>query len=76
MKAPGEAASLYWDGWHLASEGDYIRTKTGRTYLITHVRVQEKGKHAGRQHLKTIVMAPDHVVEEDAVVHEIHWYKR
>lgn len=76
MKAPGEPAKLYFDGWEQCEEGDYIRTRTGRTYLITKVRVQEKGKHAGRQHLQTIVMEKDHQPEPDAKVIAIYWYKR
>lgn len=76
MKAPGEPASLYWDGWDRAEPGDYIRTKTGRTYLIERVRIQERGKHKGRQHLSTIVMEPDHQPEPDAKIHMIYWYAR
>jgi hypothetical protein len=75
-KAPGEPAYLYYDGFVLVEEGDYIRTPTGRTYLIRHVRVQARGKHKGRQHLQTTVMAPDHVTEPDAVIHAIAWYPR
>lgn len=76
MKRPGESAYLYYDGAAPCTEGDYIRTPTGRTYLIEHVRVQEKGKHAGRQHLRTVVMEPGHQPEPDAVVHPIFWYRR
>jgi len=76
VKRPGEHARLYYDGARPVEEGDYIRTPTGRTYLVTFARTQTKGKHAGRQHLVTIVMDPDHQVEEDATVHPIHWYRR
>lgn len=68
--------SLYYDGRTLVDEGDYIQTRTGRTYLIQSVRVQARGKHVGRQHLKCVVMAPEHEIEEDAVVHPIYWYAR
>lgn len=76
MKKPGESASIYYDGWAQVAEGDYLRTPTGRTYLVTHVRVQERGIHKGRQHLQTVVMEPDHQTETDAVVHPLHWYQR
>jgi hypothetical protein len=76
VKQPGESARLYYDGRQVAEEGDYIRTPSGRTYLVEHVRIQEKGKHAGRQHLQTVVMSPDHVPEPDARVLPIYWYRR
>lgn len=76
MKGPGEQCWLYWDSPDLADEGDYLRTQTGRTYLIDRVRVQQKGKHAGRQHLLCTVMPADHVTEPGAVVRTIIWYDR
>lgn len=76
MRKPGEHARLYYDGFQTVEEGDYIRTPTGRTYLVTFARVQTAGKHAGRQHLVTIVMDPDHVPEPDAKIHPLHWYTR
>lgn len=76
MKQVGEQARLYYDGARPVDVGDFIRTPTGRTYLVDHVRIQERGKHAGRQHLVTTVMPDDHEPELDAVVHPIHWYRR
>lgn len=76
MRQPGEHAWLYYDGAAPVAAGDYIRTGTGRTYLVQTVRVQQKGKHTGRQHLSTVVMAPDHEPEPDATVHPIRWYRR
>jgi hypothetical protein len=76
VKRPGEPAKLYYDSDVVAEPGDYIRTPTGRQYLVEHVRVQTRGKHAGRQHLRTIVMEPGHVCEQDARVHKIQWYRR
>jgi hypothetical protein len=77
MKQPGEPASLYIDTVARVAEGDYIRTPTGRTYLVQSVRVQERGAHAGRrQHLKTVVMEPGHPFEDDDTIHDIIWYKR
>jgi len=31
--------------------GDVLVTRTGRTYLVVHVRRQERGRHVGRLHL-------------------------
>lgn len=76
MKKPGESAAIYYDGWQQVEEGDYLRTPTGRTYLVQHVRIQAKGKHVGRQHLSAVVMEPDHVPEPDARVHPLYWYRR
>lgn len=76
MKQPGESAYLYYDSTARVREGDYIRTGTGRTYLVTSVRVQMRGKHEGRQHLQTVVMEPDHVIEKDAHIFRIAWYRR
>lgn len=76
MKRPGEPARLYLDSRDRIEPGDYVRTRTGRTYLVTAARVQERGKHAGRQHLQTVVMEPGHVAEPDATVHMCYWYRR
>lgn len=76
MRAAGGLALLYYDGAAPVSEGDYIRTGTGRMYLVQTVRVQQAGKHTGRQHLITVVMPNDHEPEPDATVHPIRWYRR
>jgi hypothetical protein len=68
-------AALHYDSAVPVVEGDYIRTGTGRTYLVQAVRVQQRGKHAGRQHLTTVVMEPCHDTG-DATVHLLHWYRR
>jgi hypothetical protein len=76
VKQPGEQAGLYYDAPFRVHDGDYLRTGTGRLYLIEDVRVQEGGVHAGRQHLKVVVMEPDHVIPDDAKVHTVNWYPR
>lgn len=76
MKAEWEQAALFYDTPNEVVEGDYLRTGTGRLYLITEVRVQQAGKHAGRYHLKTTVMPSDRVIEPDAAVHTVNWYPR
>lgn len=76
MKAAGERALLYYDSTNRVLEGDYIRTQTGRTYLVDVVRIQQAGKHAGRQHLVCTVMPDGHDPEPDARVLPIAWYPR
>lgn len=76
MRAVGEGARLYYDGPRVR-EGDYLRTATtGRLYLVLGVRVQQSGKHRGRQHLRTVVVGSDHPIEPDARVLPIRWYAR
>lgn len=75
--AAGTTVSLYWDSREMAEVGDYIRTvTTGRTYEVIGTRVQIRGRHVGRQHLRCIVMAADFEPAEDDVVHPIAWYRR
>lgn len=76
MRAVGEQARLYYDSPTPVEEGDFIQTPTGRTYLVTFVRIQTKGKHAGRQHLVTVVWDSEDPLPADAVVHPIRWYSR
>lgn len=88
MKLPGEPATLTYDTPAVVFEGDYVRTTTGRLYLVTgaHVVRQRGGPRysydAGvlvqvpRWRLETVVMEPDHEVEDDATVHPLAWYRR
>lgn len=79
----GTAVSLYVDLVERVSTGDVIQTQAGRRYLVASVRVQAKGKHAGRQHLRAVVLEKDvcdaelsRIVGESPRVHVIRWYKR
>lgn len=76
MRPAGAQVRLYYDGRAAVITGDYIRTQTGRTYYVQHVRIQARGRHIGRYHLTCIVMADDHVIESDDTVHPIYWYSR
>jgi hypothetical protein len=71
----GSIVSLYYDGWAVAEEGDVIQTTTGRSYRVISNRIQEKGKHAGRQHIKAMVIEPEDVSASDVVL-KLWWYKR
>jgi hypothetical protein len=81
---PGSEVGLYVDLAAAVHVGDAIRTQTGRSYLVVRRRVQLRGRHIGRQHLRAVVLEED-VVQECAggvpaqlvpVVHQIRWYRR
>lgn len=71
----GEPAYLYIDAAQEMEEGDVVRTPSGKSYRVVSTRIQQKGKHIGRQHLQTIVIDPKEVSSTDTVL-EIHWYPR
>lgn len=56
MRAPvGAVVGMYYDadiGDELAI-GHALQTPTGRTYVVLELRVQARGKHAGRYHRPT-----------------------
>lgn len=80
----GAVVRLYVDLERQVNEGDIIETRTGRGYRVLSVRVQERGKHEGRQHLSCVVLHAGWL--EDAVagfydpssafIHRIRWYRR
>ncbi len=72
----GDTCSLYVDAAQPLEKGDYIITKTGRTYEVLTVRVQEKGKYEGRQHLNVLVLDPEAPRDPDAYTLSLHWYSR
>jgi len=75
----GTEVGLYVDMAARVDLGDVIETRSGRRYLVRSVRVQERGKHAGRQHLRAVVLEPDDraIVGLAAPrVHRIRWYRR
>lgn len=81
MKAPaGAEVGLYMDTRREIFVGDEIRTPTGRRYLVVRNRIQDRGKHLGRQHLRAVVLADDapHAYDRDpdATTHCVVWYKR
>ena len=60
MTAPaGAIVGLYVDLLRSVHEQDVIETPSGRRYLVMSVRVQLRGIHRGRQHLRALVMQPD-----------------
>jgi len=76
-RAPeGAEVGLYVDLLARVRVGHVIQTQTGRRYGVVSVRVQERGIHAGRQHLRCVVLGPDTELARGTKVHTIHWYKR
>lgn len=76
MTAPaGSTVGLYVDLAAPVEPGHVIETQTGRRYGVTSVRVQMRGRHIGRQHLRCIVLEAGQEIG-DAVVHRIRWYSR
>ena len=75
MSAPaGAAVGIYVDLVDEVAVGDVIQTQTGRRYLVLGRRVQLRGKHVGRQHLRCVVVERGDLAS--ACVHEIRWYRR
>ena len=72
----GAEVGLYVDLTSPVALGDVIETQTGRRYLVVGVRVQQRGKYAGRQHLRCLVLNPLDDPAFNPVVHTIRWYKR
>lgn len=71
----GTEVGLYYDSPTLVQVDDFLQTRSGRTYLIISVRIQERGKHVGRQHLRALVSGPEEIGSGDKV-HPIFWYSR
>jgi hypothetical protein len=69
----GDVVRLYYDDAPPVAEGEDLRTEAGRLYEVLAVRVQTKGKHAGRQHIAALVAAG---CPPDVVIHPLHWYPR
>ena len=76
MTAPaGAEVGLYVDLVATVRIGDVIETRSGRRYRVIAVREQLRGKAAGRQHLRAVVLEADDPGEGGAV-HRIRWYAR
>ena len=69
----GGVCRITYDSPRPVAAGDALRTPSGRTYQVREVRIQKRGRHAGRKHLRLLVVddAPPGVT-----VHPLIWYKR
>jgi len=76
MTAPaGAIVGIYVDLKACVDVGDVIETTSGRRYSVVAKRVQARGKHVGRQHLRVSVMAPDDPLPATGILHRIVWYQ-
>lgn len=74
MSSPvGAVVRFYYDSVVLVRSGDAVQTPTGRIYCVLKVRVQERGKHVGRQHMTAIVASE---IPSGVRVHRLVWYRR
>ncbi len=73
MTAPVGAVVRIWYDGRAVAPGDALRTPTGRCYVVASVRVQERGRHRGRQHLACLVAREAPL---DAKVLPLWWYPR
>lgn len=71
----GALVRIYYDGLEILV-GDALRTPTGRTYLVVERRVQQRGKHVGRQHLSCVVCTVNPMLPHGTRVRRMHWHKR
>lgn len=79
MTAPvGATVRIYVDLVERVEVDHVIQTTSGRRYRVIGVRVQQRGKHAGRQHLQCLVIERSMLVGEwiETTIHHIRWYPR
>lgn len=76
MRPPGSVVAIYFDGLHQLDVGEALVTGTGRAYLVVERRVQTRGAHAGRQHLRCVVHAAAADLPPDTETYPIEWYPR
>lgn len=86
----GAVVRIYVDLAQRVVPGDVIQTQSGRRYGVLNLRVQMRGKHAGRQHLECVVLDVGESIGFDGpwrrlvggegdklgTLHTIRWYKR
>jgi len=72
----GAEVGLYVDLVDEVALGDVIETQTGRRYLVTARRLQERGQRVGRQHLRCVVLEANSRIDDGSHVHRIRWYSR
>jgi hypothetical protein len=70
----GAEVGIYVDMRERLEVGDVLQTTAGRRYGVAKIRVQTRGKHVGRQHLRVIVLDRD--TPCSGAMYAIHWYPR
>lgn len=75
MTAPvGAEVGIYVDMRERLEVGDVLETGSGRRYGVAKIRVQTRGRHVGRQHLRVVVLDRD--APCSGAMYVIHWYAR
>lgn len=69
----GAIVRLYVDASEEIAKDDFLRTPSGRLYHVLGGRVQQRGKHRGRNHLTCQVVES---TPPRARVHDFSWYPR
>lgn len=72
----GAIVGIYVDLVQRVASGDVIETQSGRRYRVIDVRVQARGRHVGRQHLRVGVMARGDPLPDSGMLYPIRWYAR
>ena len=73
-RAPiGAEVGLYMDTPLQLEVGMGIVTTTGRSYVVARVRRQARGRHAGRWHLRCVVVEE---IPDGAPTVRLRWYRR
>lgn len=77
MKAPlGAEVGIAYDTDTPVCVGDFLVTSTGRTYLITKVRLQQRGQKAGITHHLRCMVVQQSDIEPGDTVYGIQWHGR
>lgn len=72
-RAPYTECKLYVDGIPQLEVGQYLRTPGGSGYFVTAIR--QSPSRPQRRNLRCLRWPPKEI-PADAVVHELHWYRR
>lgn len=73
----GEVSLTYDAPGTVVDVGDVVVSwATGRRWLVIAARQQAAGVHAGRWHLRCVVLRPGSAAPADARWHELVWYPR
>lgn len=72
-RKPYTECQLFVDGIPGLQVGDYLRTRGGSGYLVTHLR--QNRRRPARRHLRCLRW-PVAEIPADAKVYDLHWYSR
>lgn len=77
VKPEGSNVTLFYDTNKFVSPGHYIRTSTGRTYVVRSMKRVKDGPNGRRLSLSCIVVSPNEPeTHPSPVIHNLWWYRR